>query len=261
MKYTANQLSGLLASKHSQDVFVAECKNGPTQSANKGELLKLDAWAMSRSWTRPAMYGYEIKVSRSDFLQDDKWHGYLEYCNYFSFICPPGLIDLNELPQGVGLFVCTKNATQLLTKRKPVRREIEPPIELMRYVLMARTRICNPNTYESDRLAYWKSWLAEKEEKREIGWRVAKALRTRHQDLVTKVKTENERLQKEIERCNDIQQMCDRLGISPHQWVSEQRLKESLDAVSSSLPKGFIKKLERHAEEAKRLVEMLEAKP
>jgi len=47
--------------------------------------------------------GYEIKVSRSDFLGDDKWDNYLKYCNYFYFVAPKGLIGKHELPDGVGL--------------------------------------------------------------------------------------------------------------------------------------------------------------
>ena len=70
----ASDLLALLAKKHSADVFVPECKTGGTWA---GTHLRLDAWAMRRSWTHPTVWGYEIKVSRSDFLSDDKWVGYL----------------------------------------------------------------------------------------------------------------------------------------------------------------------------------------
>ena len=68
VKMTSNLIKSLLAVRHAKDVFVEECKNGPTH--NTKTLIKLDAWAMSRSWANPHTFGYEIKVSRSDFLSD-----------------------------------------------------------------------------------------------------------------------------------------------------------------------------------------------
>jgi len=95
-KPIARELLDLLLVKHAQDVCVPECKNGPTWTAKH---LRLDLWAMKKSWSNPYTYGYEIKASRSDFLQDEKWLNYLPYCNYFSFVCLPGLIEPEELPR------------------------------------------------------------------------------------------------------------------------------------------------------------------
>ncbi len=47
--------------------------------------------------------GYEVKISRSDFVADDKWQEYLPFCNKFYFVCPPDLIKLSELPPETGL--------------------------------------------------------------------------------------------------------------------------------------------------------------
>lgn len=47
--------------------------------------------------------GFEIKVSRSDFLKDDKWQTYLRYFNRFFFVTPPGLIKPDELPPEIYL--------------------------------------------------------------------------------------------------------------------------------------------------------------
>lgn len=54
--------------------------------------------------------GYEFKVSRADYFADlkrGKWQKYLRYCNTFSFVCPKGLIDKNEVPPEVGLLWIT----------------------------------------------------------------------------------------------------------------------------------------------------------
>ncbi|WP_208112793.1 MmcB family DNA repair protein [Aureibacillus halotolerans] len=44
---------------------------------------------------------YEIKVSRSDFLRDDKWPAYKNQCHRFFFVCPKDLIKPEELPDEV----------------------------------------------------------------------------------------------------------------------------------------------------------------
>lgn len=45
----------------------------------------------------------EIKRTRADFVGDKKWKKYLNYCNYFYFLAPHGIIKPEELPSGVGL--------------------------------------------------------------------------------------------------------------------------------------------------------------
>lgn len=46
---------------------------------------------------------FEIKTSRNDFLRDDKWEKYLDYCEYFAFVCPKDVIKESELPEKIGL--------------------------------------------------------------------------------------------------------------------------------------------------------------
>jgi len=46
---------------------------------------------------------YEIKSSRGDFLCDQKWERYLDYCTHFSFVAPAGAIFRWELGRDVGL--------------------------------------------------------------------------------------------------------------------------------------------------------------
>jgi len=40
---------------------------------------------MPRPLLNPACTGYDIKISRSDFLGDEKWTGYLPLCNLLYF--------------------------------------------------------------------------------------------------------------------------------------------------------------------------------
>ena len=50
--------------------------------------------------------GLEFKVTRADFLQDKnagKWKKYLRWCHTFTWVCPEGLIQPNEIEKPAGL--------------------------------------------------------------------------------------------------------------------------------------------------------------
>ena len=64
---------------------------------HSGRRIDAFGWRPGKSW------GYEIKVSRGDFLQDKKWKDYLQFCNYFYFLAPKGIIKPDELPKEIGL--------------------------------------------------------------------------------------------------------------------------------------------------------------
>jgi hypothetical protein len=63
--------------------------------------LRIDALLLEtrKRWIR----GFEIKVSRGDFLQDDKWQLYSQFCSSLSVGCPYGLIKPDEVPAPYGL--------------------------------------------------------------------------------------------------------------------------------------------------------------
>ena len=174
---SAIELERLLAKRHSEDIYVPECKDGPTQTGTGH--LRLDAWAMRKSWSRPCMWGYEIKVSRSDFVGDNKWTGYLPLCNEFYFVCPRGVIEPMELPPDVGLLWASKTGNKLFSKRKAVRRDIEFPSQLVTYILMCRAKI-QRNEINHDKAAHWQAWLAERDEHRNLGRRVAIGMAEEH---------------------------------------------------------------------------------
>jgi len=52
-----------------------------------------------KRWIR----GFEIKVSRSDFLRDEKWQSYTEFCSSLTIVCPEGLIGRDEVQPPFGL--------------------------------------------------------------------------------------------------------------------------------------------------------------
>lgn len=139
----AEQILDLLRARHAADTFVAECKTGP------GGVLRLDAWAALRTWSPWTTIGYEIKVNRGDWLRDTKWHEYRDVCHEMWIASSPTAVNPEEVPEGVGLLVASKNGGRLVTKRKALRRDPDPKkiIRLMGYVLMSRANIV-ANMYE-----------------------------------------------------------------------------------------------------------------
>ena len=192
-KITSDKILSLLRKKHEQDIFVSECKTG----ASGNGLRILDAWAMKRSWSPTQTIGYEIKVSRSDFLNDTKWEEYLKYCNSFYFVCPRGLISIDELPENVGLMYIASTGTRLVTKRKAVRREIEIPNKIFMYILMWRADIVhstwNPRSRGIGR-EFWEKWLEKKRIDREFGRSVSIEIQRTIREKVDKVNQDNEAL-------------------------------------------------------------------
>jgi len=67
--------------------------------------IRIDAIIIetSKRWIR----GFEIKVSRADFLSDKKWMEYSQFCSSLSIACPEGLIRKEEIDHPFGLlYIC-----------------------------------------------------------------------------------------------------------------------------------------------------------
>lgn len=201
----AVEVLALLAERHLGDVFVPECKSGPTHGAQH---VRLDAWAMRRSWSKPSTFGYEIKVSRSDFLRDDKWHSYLGLCSDFYFVTAHGICTLSEIPEPAGWIEVSKTESRLFTRKKaPTRYNVAIPEDLFRYVLMCRSRISRHDLDErrgpTNGLDYWRTWLAERSEKKTVGGRVSRALREAlfNAEIATKAAVKRAESYEEIREC------------------------------------------------------------
>lgn len=72
----------------------------------------------------------EVKSCREDFTSDKKWESYLKSCHRLSFVTPPGIIDLSELPPEVGLYELNtewpaKGDHPLIARRHAKKRKIE----------------------------------------------------------------------------------------------------------------------------------------
>lgn len=147
-----------LSKRHTNDFFITECKNGPTWF---GEHSRMDVVAISKSWEHPCVTVYEVKVSRQDFLRDDKWPGYLNYSNRFLFACPSGLIQPEEITDPrVGL-VWVNEKGNCITKKQVMARAVDIPADFFKYILYSRID-SDRTPFYSDREEYMKDYLEHK---------------------------------------------------------------------------------------------------
>jgi len=223
----AGQLLDLLAEKHSDDLFVPECKDGPTQFGNH---FRLDAWAMKKSWAHPKLTGYEIKVSRSDWLQDQKIQAYLRLCNELWIVAAHGVVQPEELPETVGLMVPASTGSRLLTKRRASYRQIEPPVDLLLYVLMCRTRVQRGGHVDesrAERAARWKALLEDEKSFQKLGWMVSKRLK---EETIDKVQAAERAVKQSEQQLAQLQRAADVLKELGINWESTWNIERAIKA-------------------------------
>lgn len=250
-KLTAKDILSLLAKKHAEDVFVPECKDGPSWG---GSHFRLDAWTMNRSWTQAKVIGYEIKVSRQDFQKDDKWPAYLPCCNQLIFVCPAGLIRPEELSPQLGLLWVSSTGNSLVTKKKAHHRDIEIPESVWRYIVMCRAKIVTRTDMEPrNNTEYWREWLLEKKESRRVGYMASKAVAEHCQ----KLEQENARLKTQHERYEDVRKVLKDLGVDgeyAHPSTVKHRIEE-LRGIVPPFVNQSISSFERELAHLKRSLE------
>jgi hypothetical protein len=63
-----------------------------------------------------ALHGHEVKVSRSDWLRElkdpSKSAEFMQHCDYWWLVCPRGVAQPDELPQGWGMLVVADREVQ-----------------------------------------------------------------------------------------------------------------------------------------------------
>ncbi len=233
-KITAEAVVKLLCCRHNKDICVPQCKTGGSWGG--GRLNIMDLWVMKTSWTQPTVYAYEVKVSRADFMQDDKWPGYLEYCNEFYFAAPPGVIDPKELPPEAGLLITSKNGKKIYRKKKAAYRAVEIPEDLFRYILMWRAEITRARAQTTKR-EEWELWLKEKKYTRDLGYSVSRALAETIKNEIEAVRSENDRLQSRIEDFCEMEKLLVELGL---EYPDAFSLKRAVTRRLEIIPKEFV---------------------
>lgn len=242
---SADVLVAALAKRHADDVFVAECKDGATQTRSH---RRLDAWVLLKTWSPVTMIGYEVKVSLSDWRRDQKLSDYYALCHVLYVVAPKGVVPHDELPAGVGLLEMagTGDGARLITKRKPERRHIDIPVDLLVYVLMCRSVIITRDksewnyngrsTWQRDQL---KQWVEEKEERRELSYALGNKIRAKFDDQERRLTD----LREQCARLENIRSRMVELGFNPDARASEWRMRERLQQLSGAIDSNLLRTL------------------
>lgn len=123
--YTEREITQALKARHNRrgDYFASQVKMG--SFGNK----ILDAIAIPVTWSPRTIIGYEIKVSRSDFLNDMKYPHYMSTCNLFYFVVPKGLIKKDEVPARVGIL--EYNNGNLRQSKRAVYEDVDVNVDML----------------------------------------------------------------------------------------------------------------------------------
>lgn len=264
-KIRAHHIKKGLAERHATDFFLTEVKNGPTQYVARGSLLILDALAIKKSWSRPCFTGYEVKVDRNDFLNDEKWPGYMDYCHRFYFACPKGLIKPEELPDEVGLVWYDPSYDKvgnLYTVRKALFRKIEISPDMLYYIILSRL--------ESDRHPFFSNereelemWVEDKIEREKLSYRV----RNKIFEQIEQLNKEKSMLEWDLSvKEQDAETLKEVLNIMKEVGIDTSRIgsrwhkdwKEELKAqLKSNLPGAGLKLITQIKNDAQKLYEII----
>lgn len=228
--------------------FITECKTCSTYFPDPQGLLIFDGLAITKSYTKPCIVGYEIKVSRSDFLGDNKWHLYLQYCNEFFFVVPKGLVSKDELPEGVGLIYYDPDAKQeLRTVKKAQYRKIEEPVGVYKYIIYSRLEEDRIPFYE-DRATYAEDYIEDKSYKKAIGDQLGSKMAVELQGALKKLDSLSH-VEQEVERWRKVEKVLRKHNIFRWYWgndaVEDKWLEDLDEALSGSVLPRDVDTLER----------------
>jgi len=248
VKITADEVLSKLLVKHSNDLCISECKDGPTQGVDN--YSRMDLLVMNRSWSNMCFTGYEIKVSRNDFLRDDKWRSYLKMCNEFYFCTPWKMISVDEVPEVAGLRYIQPSGRVYTIKKAPFREQ-GVHVNTLLYILMCRVKVSDEwrNGFGEKRVDYYRRWLAEKAEKQDIGHRVSYKVG----EIVRATQRENQNLKLENENLAELKQLAAEMDI-PVSYGYKSLIKQRLEAKTKELIDGVDKNLERNLRDLQRVV-------
>jgi predicted nucleic acid-binding protein len=165
----ASVIGKALARRHEGDFFLTEVKSGSTYHGTANRIL--DAVALKKSWAHPRITGYEIKVSRSDFLRDEKYVSYLPLVHELYIATPAKLITKEEVPPEVGLIWYDHEKNKLSVVRRPPLRQIQMSADFLLYIIYSRID-GDRYPFYSNKAAYYKAWVENKRSNAELGYNV-----------------------------------------------------------------------------------------
>lgn len=253
-KVSSYDIKKSLSEKHGRDFFLTECKSGSTWMTPKGDMKILDALAIRKSWTNPCFTGYEVKVSRGDFLRDAKFYTYEELCNCLYVVCPKGMIERTELPESVGLIYYDPESKNLVTRKKAIYRDITYSPNMLLYIIYSRLDSDRIPFYSSTR-EYLEDYVANKRDLKYLGTQVSTKLISEVNELRRQLEAV-EHFRISLDTYKAILKVLDKHRV----WGSGDQLAEKLDkALTKQCPDG-LDEIRRELEYALNTVQRMEAK-
>jgi len=215
-----------------------------------------------RTYSPLTTIGYEIKCSRHDFEEDQKWTNYLDLCHQFYFVCPAGLIRATDLPNQIGIIWASKD--KLHTKRKAGR--IKPDIEklnrLLIYVVMSRSQIVDNMYHVNDQkpkshLQLVKEATEIANEKRELAYFVTGHVR----DIVTETHKAGQELEYREDRIERFEEQLKLLGITwdsqNGNWSDTLRVEDEINILKKRIDNRALGKMKQLASQLNETVETI----
>jgi len=125
-----------------------------------GKEFRFDVLALRTAPTY-RLFGFEIKCSRQDFLQDKKWPYYQQFVNHFYFVCPnETIVGPQDVPKSVGLlYLKTNGVMALKAKRKATSRELDNPGQILFNIsmMLLKNKVHEMHTYNQLRPSFYLS--------------------------------------------------------------------------------------------------------
>ena len=237
--------------------FITECKTCSTYFPDPQGLLKFDGLAITKSYTKPCIIGYEIKVSRNDFKQDNKWHLYLQYCNEFFFVVPTGLVKKEELPDNVGLIYYNPDTKALRTVKKALYRQIEEPVGVYKYIIFSKLEEDRLPFYE-DKAEYARAYLEDQKDKKYIGHTLGSKMAKDLEEAYKRLEAVRHK-EADIERWEKVEKLLRQHDLLGWSWYRDDSWLDDLEkALSSSYPKELEFTLDALKREVNRLEKLKE---
>lgn len=237
--------------------FITECKTCSTYFPDPQGLLKFDGLAITKSYTKPCIIGYEIKVSRNDFKQDNKWHLYLQYCNEFFFVVPTGLIKKEELPDNVGLIYYNPDTKALRTVKKALYRQIEEPVGVYKYIIFSKLEEDRLPFYE-DKAEYARAYLEDQKDKKYIGHTLGSKMAKDLEEAYKRLEAVRHK-EADIERWEKVEKLLRKHDLLGWSWYRDDSWLDDLEkALSSSYPNELEFTLDALKREVNRLEKLKE---
>jgi len=208
-RITAVTISNMLEARAKSNKHVYFMEVTDYGRSIQGKQARIDAIAMKISYSKMQLWGYEIKVNRRDFVQDEKWHQYLEMCNSLYFVCPHGLINKDEVPKEAGLLYVTKTGGRLRTIKKAPYRTVAYRPEYFMGMIFNKCGVSHEQDDREHRLQRAIKLASLEADCAQLGVRLGSELAAKVQEQ----RWEQEELEREVERLKEVKEYLDEQGI------------------------------------------------